>query len=319
MHGLNSSHCLLPHPGAPGCGPGGPPVGQNEYCSDHGLAPPPGAYDRYAYRPPHGSYGPPSHMGAPPPPGSCSALGTGNLNMPQSPAPPGWGTRGSLPPGAMGHMSPPQPQGGRSRDVPHPGDAAGGPLCSGPLASGGMGHMPPQPQCGRNWDTPLPGDAFGYANRPPWQQPSGPSPPGYAGGCGGDYYGSYASPHMPAQPPSMERPCGPDPKALRQRENIGCPPPKGPPGHSMATPVDRLPTPAKARGGAPPTDRSMGATDRSMANGFKDSTDFIDAGFESEAEFLTSRSMPPPKRKQGGRVHRQPDEASCMSCMSCGW
>lgn len=230
--------------------------------------------------------------------------------------PPGWGgTRGSLPSAdVMGHHGmAAQPPYGRSWDVPLPGDPAGRPLCSGPLPPGGMmGHLPPQPQCGRSRDMPMPGDAFGYGARPPWQQASGHTQPGHSG--------AYAQ-HMPAQPHSMERPFGPDPRFWQQCEDVGCPPPKGQEDRRMPTPVDRLPTPAKSQG-APPTERSMGATERSMANGFKDSTKFVDAGFESEAEFLSTRSMPPPRRKkgeQGGRVHRQPDEASCMSCITCGW
>lgn len=53
-----------------------------------------------------------------------------------------------------------------------------------------------------------------------------------------------------------------------------------------------------------------------MTNGFKDSTEYIDAGDESEVEFMSTRSRPPPRKKKGeGKSRRIRDEVSCMPCL----
>merc|ERR1711879_283171 len=133
--------------------------------------------------------------------------------------------------------------------------------------------------------------------------PSGQMPGGGFGGYN-SYSGSYAPPMAP--PMAKERSRWPDAVAWPPQDDIDCPPAKGPAGHCLPTPLGSLPTPAKASG-LPPSDRSM-------INTFRDSVDYIDAGVDSEAEFMSSRSMPPSRRKGEGRSHRQREEASCFPC-----
>merc|ERR1719218_270554 len=102
--------------------------------------------------------------------------------------------------------------------------------------------------------------------------------------------------------------CGPPHPQAPPCEHGGWPHPvKGPGGYALPAAVARLPTPAKAPG-PPPSER--------LENTFRDSEDYIDAGDESELEFLSSRSMPPPRYK--ARSHRQRKEASCLSCLGVG-
>merc|ERR1719487_1852803 len=101
------------------------------------------------------------------------------------------------------------------------------------------------------------------------------------------------------------------PPGWSPQDHAGCAMPRGPAGHFMPPAVARLPTPAKAPGPLPSERRSerrsAQLSERSMMNGFVDSEDFVDAGVESEAEFLTSRSLPPSQRPRpkGSRTKRE--------------
>jgi hypothetical protein len=118
-----------------------------------------------------------------------------------------------------------------------------------------------------------------------WPAPSGPLPTGPGG------FNSYAPP--PTAPFVCERP----------RTSAGPP---------LPSQEDRL-QPAVSTAPVPPP---AGANAAVMTNGFKDSTDFIDAGDESETEFLSSRARPPTrKQRTGGRSRRMRDEVSCMPCL----
>merc|ERR1719201_3158136 len=170
------------------------------------------------------------------------------------------------------------------------------------------------PPWGQVRDVPPPGDCYGHHARPPCRPlPSGPIPPGHPGHARG--FGPPCGPPPGAPLPTTNPERFFRDAAMRPpQEDVGYPGAKGPAGHSLPPAVAQLPTPA--RGSAPPP--ATAPTDRSMANGFKDSSDFIDAGADSEAEFLTSRSMPPPRRKgKASRRHRQQDEASCLPCGGC--
>jgi hypothetical protein len=136
---------------------------------------------------------------------------------------------------------------------------------------------------------------------------SGPLHPGHTSGYGVTFgHGGMSSQHAPA----CSRPHGYDLKDyLVPHDDVRRPPTNGPAGHSLPQSFARLPTPARGNASSPGC-----TTDRSMANGFKDSTDFVDAGDESEVEFLTTRSLPP-TRQTGSRAHREREEASCMACL----
>lgn len=189
------------------------------------------------------------------------------------------------------------PGGGAMRQAPWP------PSSNGPPPAMGTGHPSPQPPWGHNWDMhrPDPRDpASAFANaavrQACWPTSQGAIPPGHHAGGYGD---PYAQPPMPPQ----------DTRGSA----------KGPVGHAFPSYLARLPTPAKAPGPAPvpapARTPSPEPTDRSMLNTFRDSTEFTDAGMESEAEFLSSRSMMPNRQKKGSRSHRQLEESSCLSCL----
>lgn len=358
VHGLNSTHCLLPDPQAPGNGFGGMAPCHNE--SQRASSPAPASYNRYAAPPAHAppspnarassSYTPPCNSGlAPPgsmPPGSrvqgpAGSMPPGARNVPPpalmsgdigpQPRPGSIGPRtrpgsmhappGYMPPGAMGGPPPPLMSGDlkycSGSCSPWPPMAPGSDAMHSAGAAPG-GHFPHPQGHDRDFSRQFGPDAFGNAPRSHWPVASGQPPVSHLGQAGQYCQTSVAQPmaHTPMAPRyGTDAPYAADASMFPGRGDVNGMS-KGPAGHSLPVPVARLPTPAKAPGG-PPARHAAGCdtTERSMANGFKDSADFIDAGAESEAEFLTSRSLPPPRQKKGTRTHRRRDEASCIPCL----
>jgi hypothetical protein len=145
-------------------------------------------------------------------------------------------------------------------------------------SSAGLGAMPMEQKPSKSpWS-----NQGGYGVWPP---PPGPLPPGHSG------FNANAPPPMDSRA-LLERSLGPG-SMVRPHEGAS---------------VQR---PSCQQAAAEPA-----VAPRQMTNGFKDSTDFIDAGADSEAEFLSTRSRPPARKKgKGGRSRRIRDEVSCMPCL----
>lgn len=227
--------------------------------------------------------------------------------------PPGHGaptgmTQGNLPPMTMstGQLPPHNTRNGSTGQLPPHGICNGFGHGARPLQSGTVtpGHGAPLQSsaalhCAQSAHFP-PG--YGPNCRP---LPSSQIPPGHGG-----HAVSYTPPAAAAQ---MQPPVARPPA---KKLNVVCKENSGslPMDSCLWAGIFSSPTPARSSGAPTPTDRSM-------TNGFKDSTDYVDAGYDSEVEFASSRSMPPPRRQADGdsdrRSHRQRDEASCMPCGVC--